>query len=60
MAEITIKISKDGSKTEIEGENFTDGSCGTWETKLAQALGSLESSQKKPEYYNQNHIHNNS
>ena len=57
MAEVTIKISKDGDKVEVDSENFVGESCMNITDKIAGALGSITDSDKKPEYYQQGNNH---
>lgn len=52
---IEVKISKDGSKVELDGQGFTDSSCASLSAGLVERLGQEIDGDKKPEYY-QTHI----
>lgn len=49
---VDIIISPDGSEVSLEGIDFQGQSCADIEEKLTQALGSVVSEEKKPEFYN--------
>lgn len=51
MKEIKVIISKDGSGVELDVEGVKGSSCEDLTKDLLEALGSIEKSEKKPEYY---------
>jgi len=52
MQEVTIKVSKDGQKVEIDAVGFSGGLCKEFMNKTIQALGTIQEEKKKPEYFN--------
>ena len=53
MNEITIKISRDGSKVEVDADGFTGQSCENYKEKIVESIGTLSDSGRKPEFYEQ-------
>jgi len=53
--EITIKISPDGSKVEMDAEGFVGGACQDTIKRLSAALGPTVEEKKKPEFYKTEH-----
>ena len=54
MKQIEIKITKDGSKVELDAQGFQGTGCSDFIGPTIKALGHQESVKKKPEYYQQN------
>lgn len=57
MPEITITISKDGSKVEADAQGFLNNTCSHEIEKLIGSLGETESIENKMEYYQKEEIH---
>ena len=53
MGEIIVKITPDGSKVKMEGENFEGTGCEDLMNDTMNALGVVSDSKRKPEYYTQ-------
>ena len=51
MKEITITISKDGSKVETDATGFSGSRCGNAVEKLVGSLGNVTEMEKKMEFY---------
>ncbi len=52
MQTIEIRISKDGRKVRIEGENFVGAGCQVWQDRLVEALGGkVLAGEKKAEFH---------
>jgi hypothetical protein len=51
MPELTIIISPDGSKVTTDVEGITGSSCEDLTENLFKALGTIQESEKKPEFY---------
>ena len=54
MKQIEIRITKDGSKVELDAQGFKGASCADFIGATIRALGHKDSIKKKPEYYQQN------
>ncbi len=56
---IIYKISKDGQDVDIDGEGFHGGECmdNAVVKRTIEAIGTVEDSKKKPEFFEQAHVH---
>lgn len=59
MPKILVKIAPDGQLT-MEGEGFKGETCLEKSKKYMQGLGTVEKTDKKPEYYEQPEVQINS
>jgi len=51
MQEVTVKISPDGSKVDMDAEGFTGGQCEDLMKKTMGMLGETMEYKKKPEFF---------
>jgi hypothetical protein len=49
--EVVIKISKDGSKVELDGQGFQNSSCDSLIGPIIEKLGKVMKEKKKPEFF---------
>jgi hypothetical protein len=50
---LTITVSKDGDKVEVEADGFKGTACTDITKTLLKAIGSISKDTKKPEFYQQ-------
>jgi len=51
MGELTIKISPDGSKVDMDADEFVGTGCKDFAKSIIEALGKVESEKKKDAYF---------
>lgn len=53
VKEVTLLINPDGSKVDVDAEGFVGNECTEFMEPVMKALGEVEDSKKKPEYFHQ-------
>jgi len=53
MAEVTVVISPNGEKVDVDAEGFTGGACEDFMWRVMEALGTIKEKERKPEFFQQ-------
>ena len=56
MAQVSVKISKDGKQVEIDNIGFSGSACEDLTRAVASSIGNIEEQKMKPEYYETNDL----
>lgn len=57
MAQVIVRINKDGSNVEIDNIGFSGSSCEDLTKAVSSSIGSIEEIKTKPEYYETNDLY---